>query len=156
MKKQDIIFGMTGLVLIVFIIIGVIGFFGGSPNYSEVQKDYNLSYKSTTEGLIIKMSNPCLTLVNSKGFSMHPCYENNSFLIVDICFPAENLKKGDVIVFYKQSGRDLFTNKKVAHRVTDIHNEWVITKGDNNVFKREKVYFYDIHSKVIGNLNIGG
>ena len=73
------------------------------------------------------------------GFSMYPqVYTGDMFIVQTVEHPGFEVDIGDIIVF--ESG-----DSAVGHRVLEIHQEYYITKGDNNRGS-EIVY----HSQLIG------
>lgn len=60
------------------------------------------------------------------GFSMYPqVYTGDMFIIQTIDSPGFEVNVGDIIVF--DSG-----HSNVGHRVLEIHQNYYVTKGDNN------------------------
>ena len=112
---------------------------------------YNLDYfiRPTETEFIIK--NPCIKIEKYIGISMKPWWEEKGMIIVDTCFPNENLKVGDVIVFDKGFG-----DGRVQHRIKTINFEdrWIIPQGDNNPLEDDYVGFDYVYGKTIGFLNI--
>lgn len=60
------------------------------------------------------------------GFSMYPqVYTGDMFIVQTVEHPDFEVNTGDIIVF--DSGDNI-----VGHRVLEIHQEYYVTKGDNN------------------------
>ncbi len=66
-----------------------------------------------------------------EGISMHPTLENGDLIII-VRTPFDNLKIGDIIVYYSH-----IYNFRIVHRIIEISNyngdKILITKGDNNL-----------------------
>lgn len=126
-----------------------------NETYKETLENYyNIEYEKTGKGVKFEINNPCLEIQTSTGTSMLPLIEEKSLAITDACFPVENLKLNDIIVFYKlKSESDIYLTE---HRIIEIDydEKWVITKGDNNQYNDTKRGFEFIYGKVIGTLNV--
>lgn len=115
---------------------------------------YNITADKLDDKITIKINNACIYLMDAQGESMKPFFSNHTLLVLDLCYPVEKLKIGDIIVFRPQ-----FLNHSVDHRIIDINYEkrYVITKGDNNLTNPTQDDFYsfdDIEGKNIGFLNV--
>ena len=64
---------------------------------------------------------------------MSPTIREENTLLISKYNLNEELNIGDIIVF-RDSDNDL-----IAHRVVGFDNEFVITKGDNNIATDEKI-----------------
>ncbi|MGD0328893.1 MAG: signal peptidase I [Nitrososphaeria archaeon] len=66
-----------------------------------------------------------------EGISMHPTLQSGDLIII-VRTPFDNLKVGDIIVYYSH-----VYNFRIVHRIIEIENisgqEALITKGDNNL-----------------------
>lgn len=64
-----------------------------------------------------------------KGESMIPTFPNSFLAEVDITYPYENLKEGDLVLFwdYLRTGSPFFT----FHRIVGARNGYFLTQGDN-------------------------
>lgn len=119
--------------LILILIICVIQF----SNSKKVEQgsqiiDYPIESKifSLSETIVFT---DCLRAEWFVGNSMIPTIEPNQYVLVDICYPKEQLKEGDVIAFVTESIND---RQKIMHRIVEINykDKWVKTKGDNNPY----------------------
>lgn len=86
----------------------------------------------------------------SVGTSMYPSMWTDSFQIYMYLQSTDELEIGDVIA-YTISG----TNKGIVHRIVDISEDeqgfYVITKGDNNLFKDDwRIRDFEIQGVLIG------
>ena len=84
-------------------------------------------------GLIILLINVVLgtsPFFYVEGISMHPTLENGDLIVLDRT-NFDNLKVGDIVVFYSR-----IYNFRIVHRITDIEtsngDRILFTKGDNN------------------------
>lgn len=116
---------------------------------------YDVEYSNTGDGLVLKIKNPCIYVLESSGLSMKPYWDDETLGIFDTCFPNENLKIGDVIVYMGE----LDSTFNPHHRIIDIdyEKEWVRTQGDNPETNSEPddfVSFDRIMGKEIGVLNV--
>ena len=113
---------------------------------------YDVDYEKTKKGIELKINNPCLGFVSSKGSSMKPFFECESLEIIDTCFPKDKLEIGDIIMYHAEW--DVGFN--LIHRIIDIDydKKWVRTQGDNNEEPDDFVSFNRIYGKIIGVLNV--
>lgn len=75
------------------------------------------------------------------GFSMYPqVYTGDMFIVQTVEHPDFEVNVGDIIVF--NSG-----HSNVGHRVLEIHQNYYVTKGDNNR-GYETVYLSQVIGKV--------
>ena len=82
--------------------------------------------------VIFGTSNPFYVV--SSG-SMIPTLEVYDVIVVEGNTPFEDVKKGDIIVFYSPAKYDLGEERVIVHRVDSIMSEdpkIIQTKGDNN------------------------
>lgn len=75
------------------------------------------------------------------GYSMWPIIKPNTNAIIKK-INISNLKKGDVIVFSAQ-------NKLIAHRIIQLSNNSLITKGDNEFNNDGKLKSENYYGKII-------
>lgn len=116
---------------------------------------YNVDYENNKDGLTLKINNPCIEIVEGNGISMKPYWDDKQLTIIDTCYPVEDLKIGDVVIYYGEL--DSTTNPH--HRIVDIDYEkrWIQTQGDNpktNPTPDDFVSFDRIYGKDIGVLNV--
>ena len=62
-------------------------------------------------------------LLTSKGYSMAPFIQEPVQIYVKCCVP-ENIKKGDIVVFYDEKA-------VVCHRCIDVNGDLFLERGDN-------------------------
>ena len=128
----------------------------GNITYRQVLSNYyDVEYANNGDGLVLRIKNPCVTVLKSHGLSMKPYWDNNTLGIFDTCFPKENLKIGDVITY----NGELDSTVDPHHRIVEIdyEKEWVRTQGDNpktNPRPDDFVGFGRIRAKEIGVLNV--
>jgi len=128
----------------------------GNITYKEVLENYyHVEYSNSEEGLSLEIKNPCISVWESSGLSMKPYWDNNTLGIFDTCYPKENLKVGDIIVYKGE----LDSTINPHHRIIDIDYDkrWVKTQGDNPETNSEPddfVGFDRIIGKEIGVLNV--
>lgn len=87
----------------------------------------------------------CPTNFSTSGNSMYPTIKDEDEISVDVCFPVENLKVGDLIVF---RWRKIY----VSHRILSIDSDRRViqTFGDNNGgYADYPISFYDYYGKII-------
>ena len=73
--------------------------------------------------------------------SMRPTFSCNNTLIITKHY--KNLSIGDIVGYMKD-------DKIIVHRIVDINESCIITKGDNNIYPDEPVNKTDIVFKVVG------
>lgn len=166
-KKQNKLFIVLTLVFTTMILSGYFGHWIATKDFIEggiiVQEGnvtyqkyldnyYDVDYEKTTEGTIIKINNPCIEIIEGKGESMKPYWDNKDLIILDTCYPVEDLVIGDIIIYYGE----LDSTLNIHHRIVDIdyNKGWVQTQGDNNDLPDDFVSFDRILGKDIGVLNV--
>lgn len=106
--------------------------------------------------IILSINIPALQTINenpeyfyaseSIGISMYPTLKNGDVLIIQKnTDPSFNVKVGDIIVF-------TYNDMYVGHRVIDVENNYVVTKGDANTFS-EHITYDRIVGKIFYNTN---
>lgn len=167
MKLKIKIFIGILLILIVFLASYFVGFHKGKRSFEETglifEKEnityskhfdsyYGINYGNNENGVFFEIQNPCLVFRKVVGQSMIPYYNNETIILIDTCFLPENLKIGDVILYYY----DWNMTTTVHHRIVDINypKEWIKTKGDNLNQTDNFINFNQIFGKEIGVLNI--
>jgi len=61
----------------------------------------------------------------------------------------EDVENGDIIVY--KSSRDMY----IVHRIVQVHDEYLITKGDNNLYQdNEKIYPNMVYGKYVTTVGI--
>lgn len=88
-----------------------------------------------------------ISVFNIISESMEPTINVNDLIIIQEC-PEEEIQKGDIITYKKESGTI------VTHRITKINKEngksIYTTKGDNNeVEDDEKIEYGQVHGKYL-------
>jgi len=116
---------------------------------------YDIEYGYNDNGLVIQIKNDCVQASTSRGDSMKPYIGNETIMIYDTCFPKEDLKVGDIIIFLKEWTQTNY----VRHRIVEINHEdrWVRTQGDNpvtNPSPDDMIDFDRIAGKDIGHLDV--
>jgi len=128
----------------------------GNTTYNvHLENYYDVEYRNIGDGLTLKINNPCIVVLEGRGVSMKPYWENNTLAILDTCFPKEELEIGDVITYRGEWNVALNPH----HRIVDIdyNKKWVQTQGDNpitNSVPDDFVGFDRIIGKEIGVLNV--
>jgi signal peptidase I len=113
-------------------------------------KTFNTIYKFISVSFFILLFCYCVIIYKSKsvcgyrfavvsGNSMYPTIYDGDFLIVKQNFEK---KCGDVVCFVSD-------NKQIVHRIVEIKNDSVITKGDNNKYEDAAVKECQIIGKVV-------
>ena len=69
-----------------------------------------------------------LTLFICRGNSMHPTMKHGELYTIDHFVKFSQVKIGDIVVF------KIGSDPAVVHRVVSRNHNFLITKGDNNVF----------------------
>lgn len=125
---------------------------GNNTYYEHFENYYRISYGADGNKFLLEIDNPCISVQKSFGESMQPYYDNETISVIDTCFPKENLKIGDVIIFYS----DWNLSVLLHHRIIDINynKELIQTKGDNWDEKDQFISFSQVYGKEIGVLNI--
>lgn len=115
-------------------------------NYNYIDK-FNVSeFKGNGVFMLrFKDENNCLDLATATGNSMLPSTSFRNKILVDYCFPVEDLDIGNVIIFMRATG------KSTSHRIVAI--DWdsnkLITQGDNNRNPDVLVDFKNYRGKVV-------
>ena len=117
----------------------------------ELENYYNVEYEMQSQKATITINKPCVEIATSYGTSMQPFFEDQNIIIIDTCFPKEELKVNDIILFNHD-----FDDHRTQHRITKINyqDEWVKTKGDANNKEDDITGFDHIYGKTIGVLNV--
>lgn len=106
-----------------------------------------------TTGTLLETGKPVVTVISC---SMYPVYDVGDIVFIQGTEVSE-LERGDIIVYDSpQSSQDV----PIVHRVTEVHEGYVETKGDNNPdqlsFERE-IRDSQIHGKAFFRIpKIGG
>lgn len=106
-----------------------------------------------TTGTLLETGKPVVTVISC---SMYPVYDVGDIVFIQGAESSE-LERGDIIVYdSSQSNQEV----PIVHRVTEVHDGYVETKGDNNPdqlsFERE-VKDSQIHGKAFFRIpRIGG
>lgn len=85
--------------------------------------------------LIKRIQSNIPTRINVRGYSMVPFFFPEDKINIDKCERSVNI--GDVVLFYIGS-------QLVVHRVVNIMEEWLLTKGDNNTWFDDRIHKRDI------------
>ena len=166
--KRLLIFGVVSccaLLITAGIIVGI-GFTSGAIEVNQISNfitgqvvlkvseqinDYDLSYSRSGGDLIIRFRDvgACLKINNTKGRSMQPYTKGGVILLIDTCFPVENLEVNDTISF-------IIGKKEIHHRIIsiDFKNKTILTKGDFNERPDERIPFDQVTGKSIGVFNV--
>lgn len=72
---------------------------------------------------------PYVAWITVSGKSMMPTFPDSFLAEVDITFPYEGLKVGDLVLFwnYKRTGAPFYT----FHRIVEAKNGYFVVRGDN-------------------------
>jgi hypothetical protein len=108
-------------------------------NLPSVNK--NINYVNTNNKIIIHNS----FVKRTKGRSMFPSIMENHTAIYSLCLMGEcDLEVGDIISYERDK-------MHVSHRITEVHDDYVITRGDNTDYY-ERVDLLKIHAVAVGEL----
>lgn len=109
----------------------------------------------------IKFDNPELVkngvkIMQSSGRSMFPTLEDGDILIVRDISEDIGVKEGDIVVFTPRiSQAGLSTERFVAHRLVEMEDSKIITKGDAHSFRDPWTPIENVSGKVIGKVSKG-
>ena len=125
---------------------------GSNTYYEHFDNYYGIAYGAEGNKFVLEIDNPCISVQKVFGQSMLPYYNNETIGIFDTCFPSENLKVGDTILFYY----DWDMTTKLHHRIVDINygKKLIQTKGDSLNQTDNFISFSQVFGKEIGVLNI--
>lgn len=121
-----------------------IGNFTQTSSYSphiRIEENEVVSYR--TRVLIRSLDDKqYLEVVLSHGTSMLPTIANNSLVILQQ-YNNQTLYVGDVIVYIKDG-------KYITHRIIEINNTSITTKGDTNGLIDKPINYTDVYGIVVG------
>ena len=79
------------------------------------------------------------------GDSMYPTIDDGGYAFIEYnTHPDFNVTYGDIVIYYNDDA-----GRYVAHRIVDIQEDKIITKGDNNDYYDTPIDTEDIQAKVI-------
>ena len=95
-------------------------------------------------------------IMQSSGRSMFPTLEDGDILIVLDFSEDMGIKEGDIVVFTPRiSQAGLTTKRFIAHRLVEMEDSKIITKGDAHSFRDPWTPIENVSGKVIGKVSKG-
>ena len=155
MKKTTIIISLVIYSILISVLF--VGFFSAQKEVNPLSQCYtNLSpskyfqdspspYQISDNGIKIFIEDDFYIAKGSGSGSMRP-FSNGAYYISVKIKSLDDVQIGDIIHFERQTDKE-----NISHRIINITNEGLITKGDNNVAQdKYLVQFSDIKGKAVG------